>query len=566
MNFSTANQSLRQILGNGMTYAVPRFQRDFSWTQDEWDDLWQDIQGTVEEGGDPAHYMGYLVLQTRDNKQFEIIDGQQRLTTLSLLALAVIGGLEALVSAGTEAENNRIRAQQFRNTFIGYLDPVTLVPRSKLRLNRNNDGYYQDHIVPLQKLPQRGLRASEQLLRRAFEWFRAKVADTYRDGQDLARFLDTMSDRLFFTVITVTDELNAFKVFETLNSRGVRLSPADLLKNYLFSVVARETSHAHDIDTLERRWDDMVQVLGGDSLPDFLRAHWNSRRRFVREADLFKTIRAGTPNRGAVFELVRQMEEDIGLYTALSRPEDPLWSKDDRRYVQALRHFSVRQPWPLLMAAHRRFDAAGFSEILRACMVITFRSNVIAGLASNEQERVYSAVVQRIAGEELVTTGDIIRALAPVYVPDEQFRAAFTERTLRTTAPRNYRVARYILIQIERHLTGIEHDADNPATTLEHVLPEKPGENWPDFETDPTVETAYRLGNLTLLEANLNRKIGNAAFAVKQPVLAVSAFDMSRRIAAENAEWTIERLANRQRWMAQQAAAIWRIAQLDGRG
>ena len=112
----------------------------------------------------------------------------------------------------------------------------------------------------------------------------------------------------------------------------------------------------------------------------------------------------------------------------------------------------------------------------------------------------------------------------------------------------------------------IEHDADNPATTLEHVLPEKPGENWPDFETDPTAETAYRLGNLTLLEADLNRKIGNAAFAVKQPVLEVSAFDMTRRIAAENAEWTIERLANRQRWMAQQAAAIWRIAQLDGRG
>jgi hypothetical protein len=231
-----------------------------------------------------------------------------------------------------------------------------------------------------------------------------------------------------------------------------------------------------------------------------------------------------------------------------------------------LRHFSVRQPWPLLMAAYRRFDAAGFSEILRACMVITFRSNVIAGFASNEQERVYSAVVQRIAGGELATPGDTIRALAPVYVPDEQFRAAFTERTLRTTAPRNYRVARYIPIQIERHLTGVEHDADNPATTLEHVLPERPGENWPDFERDPTAETAYRLGNATLLEADLNRKIGNAGFSVKQKVLAVSTFDMTWRIAAENAEWTIERLANRQRWMAQQAAAIWRIAQLDGPG
>src|SRR5690242_16948338 len=289
INFNTSNQTFRQLFGNGLTYSIPRFQRDYSWTADEWDDLWQDLQGTLVPGGEPAHYMGYLVLQTTDNRTFEVIDGQQRLTTLSLLTLAVLKVLQDLAGSGVDSEDNRRRIEQFRSSYIGYLDPVTLIPRSKLSLNRNNDAYYQDYIVPLQKLPQRGLRASEHLLRKSFEWFFKKVNEVYgpqKDGVVLARFIDELSDRLFFTVILVTDELNAFKVFETLNARGVRLSPTDLLKNYLFSVVHRQSSHPSEIETLERRWEAMVGRLGGESFPDFLRVHWNSRKRFVREADL----------------------------------------------------------------------------------------------------------------------------------------------------------------------------------------------------------------------------------------------------------------------------------------
>jgi len=90
MNFNTTNSTFRQLLGNGMTYQVPRFQRDYSWTADEWDDLWQDIVGLFDEDPEQAHYMGYLVLQSSDSKDFDIIDGQQRITTLSVMILAAL--------------------------------------------------------------------------------------------------------------------------------------------------------------------------------------------------------------------------------------------------------------------------------------------------------------------------------------------------------------------------------------------------------------------------------------------------------------------------------------------
>ncbi len=89
-NFNTRNDIFRKLLGNGLTYRIPRFQRDYSWGEEEWDDLWQDLLGTLNEDGEPAHYMGYLVLQSKDDKVFDVIDGQQRLTTLSLI---VLGGL-----------------------------------------------------------------------------------------------------------------------------------------------------------------------------------------------------------------------------------------------------------------------------------------------------------------------------------------------------------------------------------------------------------------------------------------------------------------------------------------
>lgn len=71
-------------MGNGLRYEIPKFQRDYTWESEQWDDLWQDIKDLLSDE-DHEHYMGYLVLQTTDNRAFQIIDGQQRLTTMSLL-------------------------------------------------------------------------------------------------------------------------------------------------------------------------------------------------------------------------------------------------------------------------------------------------------------------------------------------------------------------------------------------------------------------------------------------------------------------------------------------------
>ena len=567
-NFNTKNDTFRKLMGNGLTYRIPRFQRDYSWTEDEWEDLWLDLVGTIKDGGELAHYMGYLVLQSDNDKTFDVIDGQQRLTTLSIIILAALKNFERLVQEGQDAERNKQRMDDYRRSYIGFLDPVTFVPRSKLTLNRNNDHYFQTYIVPLGHLPVRGFRASEHGLRKAFDWFEKRVRDYVTkagpdQGVTLAQFIESFSDKLFFTVITVTDELNAYKVFETLNARGVRLSSTDLLKNYLFSVLHREGQHEHEMKILEERWESIVGRLGSESFPDFLRMHWNSRRDSVRQTELFKVIRSKVTTREQAFSLLREMEEDMDNYLALTQPETSHWLPALKSYALDLRMFNVRQPLPLLLAARRKLSDGDMEPLMRACVIISFRYNVIAGLQANEQERTYGAVAEKISNGDLAGLASILTALKPIYIGDPQFKAAFVEKVIRTTNTRNKRVVRYLLCALEKQASGNDHDADSDSFNIEHILPQNPDQGWDAFRDEDLELMAYRLGNMTLMQTGANRDAGNASFPEKKPAYAVSLFEITKKVATDNADWTPERLSARQTWMANQASSIWRIAQLS---
>ena len=563
MNFNTSNQTFRQLMGNGLSYRVPSFQRDYSWDADEWDDLWQDIEGLFGEAPELAHYMGYLVLQSEDNKAFDIIDGQQRMTTLSLLMLAAIARLMELATPDDPQDPQFRRAEQLRGNYIGYLDPVSLVPSSKLNLNRHGDSFYQNYLVPLEPLPRSGLNPSEHLLRRSFLWFDEHIKQrSGESGEAIARFIDTVVDKLFFTVITVTDELNAFTVFETLNARGVRLSTTDLLKNYLFALVARDKINESELGALENRWEGIVGLLGSESFPEFLRVFWNSRNKLARKSDLFKTIRNAIGNRAEAFALIRDLDRQARVYAALRNPETSGWPAEVRDSLKELQMFNVRQPLAVLLAAHERLGQEGspeFEHFLRAIAILSFRYNVICSRLANEQERLYNDIAIRLSDGRIANAAQAVQALRPVYPEDREFRAAFADKILRTTSNRNKRILRLILFEVEAHLSGQELDFESSNYSIEHVLPENPDEGWPQFDDRQREAFVYRLGNLTLLETAANRNIGNAGYEQKRPVLEKSELQISRRLAQHCDSWTTDAIQAQQNWMAKQATSIWQV-------
>lgn len=552
----TSTLTFRKILGNGLTYVIPKFQRDYSWESEHWDDLWQDLEDLYTDR-ENAHYMGYLVLQTTDQKEHKIIDGQQRITTMSLLIIAILKHLKALEENSIDSDKNKIRREQLQNSYIGYLDPVTLVPKNKLKLNRNNDNFYRAYIVPMGHIPQRNTNASEKLMRACFEWYYKKVATKYKTGEELVSFIDKVVDKLFFTVITVGDELNAYKVFETLNARGVQLSSSDLLKNYLFSSVDSDPNGAHieEFNQLELYWDQIIGKLGSEKLPEFLRYYWNSSNKTVRKNDLFKTIKKSINSKEQVFQLLRDLVQKADIYKALLNPNDELWGGNNEiiNSLEELRIFGAKQPVSLLIAAYSNLPQEQFIKILKICSIIYMRYNVIGGLNPNDQENVFNRISNIISTEKTFNKSDF----SEIYPSDEEFEASFLNKELGNNS-RNRKVIKYILTKIENHISGLDYDVTSEKNSIEHILPENPTVEW-DVDDEVVERCRYRLGNLTLLEKVKNNNLQNAVYQVKKDVFLTSGFLSTKKIAEEYEKWSEDEVVKRQKSMAKLAKSIWRI-------
>jgi hypothetical protein len=188
-----SNQTFKALMGNGVKYNVPRFQRDYSWDQEQWEDLWEDIENLQEE----EHYMGYIVLQRNegDKNNFSIIDGQQRLITLSLFVLAAMSGIQTLIKENTDSENNEIRLTGLRSDFIGTLSRTTLMPYNKLTLNRNNNVKFKTLTEDLAPLKRRNLTKTDKLMSNCFEFFCKKI--TKKSGSDVVGFIEKITDSMY---------------------------------------------------------------------------------------------------------------------------------------------------------------------------------------------------------------------------------------------------------------------------------------------------------------------------------------------------------------------------------
>ncbi len=318
MQMEPANQTFRALIGNGGKFHIPRFQRDYAWSQQQWEDLWADIE-TLAAGD--SHYMGYVVLQRKEVNDFEVIDGQQRLITLSLVALAAIKNIQKLVDAGTEPAQNAERVKVLTTQFVGAKDPVSLRVTSKLSLNRNNSTNFKSICSSLEAKNRRGLTSTNALLNSAFNFFTEKnMGDS---GADIARFIEGVASAMVFTTIVVNDEIDAYKVFETLNARGVQLSTPDLLKNYIFSVVAKNDDVTDlELDDIDERWTSIVEQLGEGNFTDFVKYHYSFQHPRVAKKDMFSAIRKVVVTKESAYAYLLSLSDYSSVYAALLNSND----------------------------------------------------------------------------------------------------------------------------------------------------------------------------------------------------------------------------------------------------
>ncbi|HZV12992.1 MAG TPA: HNH endonuclease family protein, partial [Candidatus Kapabacteria bacterium] len=218
-----------------------------------------------------------------------------------------------------------------------------------------------------------------------------------------------------------------------------------------------------------------------------------------------------------------------------------------------LKLFGVKQPLSLLLTAYEKLDEEKFEKMLRIISILSFRYNVIGSLNANDQEKVYNTIAMKMHGGSGFSTNDFNQ----IYPSDDEFTTAFSNKEFKPTS-RNNQVVRYIFGRLESFVCQHEIEYESERYTIEHILPESPSEEW-NISEDAYERCVYRLGNLCILEKNLNQKIENKVYSIKKPVLEKSSVKLTIRIAEENSEWNEDKISKRQSWLAKQAKSIWVI-------
>ncbi len=415
--------------------------------------------------------------------------------------------------------------------YIGDKDPASLTYSSKLQLNENNDSFFQSNLLVFRPPTNVAtLQDSDKQIWNAYVYFIEKVNELFneeKNGEIITNFLNKdIAERLMFIQIIVEDELSAYTVFETLNSRGVGLTVTDLLKNYLFSI-----SSQVDLPHVKSKWKKIVDVIGLDDFPTFLRHFWISKNKLIRQEYLFRAIKESISDSPAVIDLLDSLEDNARLYKALSNYSDTFWGdhREIKKRIKELTLFKEKQAYPILIAAYNNLNKEDFARVLKLVSTITFRYTVIAKLHTNLKEDVYNKAAIKISTNESTKITEIAQAIKTLYPSDNDFKNDFASKSISTK--RGKKIVRYVLFSLENHISQSDYDFEENPGTIEHILPENGNENYlTEFPQAIHESVVYRLGNYTLLEEDKNRSCESLPFQDKKEIFATSQYKLSTEI------------------------------------
>ena len=546
------NQTFGELLSHGVKYIIPRFQRDYAWDQEQWEDLWEDIK-TLKD----SHYMGYIVLQKKGGHEFEVIDGQQRLTTLTLIILAIMRKLQDLIKHGVAEQANKERLDVFTNRFIGLKNAVTLIVENKLSLNRNNHRHFRKISSNLKIVKELRLSNTNLLLNNAFDFFVKKIKS--KDGSELARFAEKLADQLFFTKIITQDNIDAYKIFETFNARGVQLSTSDLLKNHIFAAITNHDDVTDgQLDQFDEDWAVIIAQLGEYNFSNFISCHYNIQKKTVSQRLLFKSIKEIVKSPASASEYLKSLGNYAPVYAALLMPHDVWWHSYEHatkitHYLEGLKLFQIKQPFPVLMVAWERFTNQEFVLALKYLYILSVRYNIICRFSPGEQEKVYNKIAVKIFNGEF-TCGSHIKnseEFKQLYPDDNAFKNAFAFYKL---PGRGYfKKIRFLLSEIENNFGRKLNYLD---TNLEHVCPYNPNQSWYEEFGEGIHDIIDRLGNMVLLEKN---DLKRADFSTKKQAYLMTSLKLANQVSKYDT-WDLAALNHYQAWLAEQAAKTWKVS------
>lgn len=564
MDLKADKKSLKQLLAiEEQQFRIPPYQRPYSWTSEQVDDLWEDLRENASSG----HFLGSVVLSTEHEDRPLVIDGQQRLTTLMILMSVLRDachdrGLTDLVAR----INQRLTADNLAegDDYFKFKTGSVNWPVFRDFILRGPDDSKRRALSTIGSLDHDTLARNAALIDN-FSRLRGHVSDHLEglssDAQAdwLKTFDKALVGKVEVVVIEVRDLADAFLLFETLNDRGMQLSAADLLKSHLLGQIAKKASEG-EVEEAALEWDAMLEDLGVNvDVSRFLRHYLLGSLQTVKKDEVFGHFKSLVAKNDADWVLsdIRKAAKLYGEF------EDPSRLKHEptRRVLTDLQTLRATVCYVALLPARRYLSEEDFVEFAKLTEILTYRYSSVIGLGTNDLERKYrdaSHLLNISKGGDL----DKARAILIVAMPDSKtFKLAFEGMRMGTQY-----LVRYTLQRIEEHVApSVEKKIKaNSLVHIEHIMPQKLSDSWRSSlgrNVEFHDEYINKYGNLTLLFWSLNIPASNNGFSVKKEFYKKSQVEITTQLLAQG-RWGLEQIDERQRWLAGLADEVWAVPSL----
>lgn len=407
-------------------------------------------------------------------------------------------------------------------------------------------------------------RASHDLLLGARDEARRHIRrivaplDAKEHGNLLNDWISFIEHRAMVVLLRVPSGNDAFKMFETLNDRGLKTSQADLIKNFLFS---RSGERKPEV---ESRWSYMRGALESASDDSditilFLRHALIVQRGHLRDADIFDAVQEIVKSERAAATFASILEALSYVYVATFNPEHERWNSypsTTRRAIVVFNLFNIKPMRPLILAIAAKMERKEADRAYKFLVSLGVRLIIASSTRTSSVEVPLATAAKDVFEGNISTAANLRDALKVITPTDKEFQAKFEEARVSKPA-----LARYYLRSLQTTAQGLSEpyfvpSDDQQVINLEHVLPKKPEGNWPQFSEDEVRQFATRLGNLALLRASDNSDLKSEAFIDKKQVYASSGYSLTNQIASVG-KWTTRTIAARQKILAKLAVKTW---------
>lgn len=530
---------------------IPLFQRPYTWNKEKWETLWNDLLIQYEEGDTGRHFMGAIVsLPARSTpvgvNKYLIIDGQQRLTTVSLLLCALRDSLDTNSAA-------RIQEVYLTNRYREPEDTLKFVPTQADR-----DVY---RSIVERKISNNN---AESRMVSAYEFFKEKIQNSVdsNDGKILpSRVLTTLEQCLQVVMINLGDDDDPYLIFESLNFKGEPLTQADLVRNYLLMQFRHSVTAGGDQERIHQEFWVPLERLLQTSLAEFLRHYVMKDGEDIKQGGVYvalKTKLKELTSSNSVEIEIKSLKEFGEIYFKFLSPshED---NKAISKRLSSLKEIKVATSYPLLL---RIFEARNKSEMdsieLENCLkyIESFVvRRAICGIPSNILNQLFLYLAKNFPKEKQVDwLANALRSFNGTrrFPSDSEFFLAIENQ-----AQYGRGSTKFILCRLEE---SFEHKevVNLSTTTIEHIMPQTLTEEWKNElgERHTHIHNTFvgTLGNLTLTA--YNSELSNSLFPQKKLLLMNTHIELNRWIVQQDV-WREEQLKERSKILSNIAAEIW---------